>query len=111
MLIGIIGYTGFIGTNLIKSLSNEYSIIPLSLRSKDWKGGAHEAEILINLVGKAHDHKGTASEADYYYANVDLTKEIFREFLFSNAKLLIHVSSLAAVEEFESDKFLEEKDS
>jgi len=110
MHIGVIGYTGFIGTNLINSLSTNYSSIPLSLRSNDWQGGVHKTGILINLVGKAHDHKGTATEADYYYANVDLTKEIFREFLLSKAKLLIHVSSLAALEEFQSDKFLEEKD-
>ena len=110
MLIGVIGYTGFIGTNLINSLSSKFSVIPLSLRTKDWKDAFHEAEILINLIGKAHDHTGTATETDYYYANVDLTKEIFRQFLLSNAKLLIHVSSLAALEEFESDRFLDEND-
>lgn len=110
MKVGIIGYSGFIGNNLMNSLSTMHSITPISLRKMDWKENLHESDVFINLVGKAHDHKSIAKESDYYYANVYLAKEIFNEFIKSNAYLLIHVSSLAALEEFESDKYLAETD-
>lgn len=102
----ILGSSGFIGQNLIKRNPNSEGV---SLRDGNWKNQISDAEVIINLVGKAHDHKGTATEQDFRYANVDLAKEIFNEFLKSNAKLLIHISSIAAQEEFESSKPLKEE--
>lgn len=102
----ILGSSGFIGQNLIKRNPNSEGV---SLRDGNWKNQISDAEVIINLVGKAHDHKGTATEQDFRYANVDLAKEIFNEFLISNAKLLIHISSIAAQEEFESSKPLKEE--
>lgn len=102
----ILGSSGFIGQNLIKRNPNSEGV---SLRDGNWKNQISDAEVIINLVGKAHDHKGTATEQDFHYANVDLAKEIFNEFLKSNAKLLIHISSIAAQEEFESSKPLKEE--
>lgn len=102
----ILGSSGFIGQNLIKRNPNSEGV---SLRNGNWKNQISDAEVIINLVGKAHDHKGTATEQDFRYANVDLAKEIFNEFLKSNAKLLIHISSIAAQEEFESSKPLKEE--
>ena len=98
----IFGASGFIGQNLLKKLPNSFDVKAISLRNKSWKTTSKDSDIFINLVGKAHDHKGTATEADYFYANLDLAKEIFNEFIQSNAKLLIHISSLAAIEEFEA---------
>ena len=102
----ILGSSGFIGQNLMKRNPNSEGV---SLRDGNWKNQISDAEVIINLVGKAHDHKGTATEQDFRYANVDLAKEIFNEFLKSNAKLLIHISSIAAQEEFESSKPLKEE--
>ena len=102
----ILGSSGFIGQNLIKRNPNSEGV---SLRDGNWKNQISDAEVIINLVGKAHDHKGTATEQDFRYANVDLAKEIFNEFLKSNAKLLIQISSIAAQEEFESSKPLKEE--
>jgi nucleoside-diphosphate-sugar epimerase len=102
----ILGSSGFIGQNLIKRNPNSEGV---SLRDGNWKNQISDAEVIINLVGKAHDHKGTATEQDFHYANVDLAKEIFNEFLKSNAKLLIQISSIAAQEEFESSKPLKEE--
>lgn len=102
----ILGSSGFIGQNLIKRNPNSEGV---SLRNGNWKNQISDAEVIINLVGKAHNHKGTATEQDFRYANVDLAKEIFNEFLKSNAKLLIHISSIAAQEEFESSKPLKEE--
>lgn len=102
----VLGCTGFVGENLVASNSD---IRGLSLRRSDWKQNLGESGVIINLVGKAHDHKGIAKERDYYYANVDLLKDVYSEFIKSSASLLIHISSLAAVEEFESNDYLDEK--
>src|SRR5690606_10052015 len=89
--------------------NTEKVIWPISLRESNLKTVFKEPTV-INLVGKAHDHKGTASEEDYRYVNVELAKQVFDAFVESGAKLLIHVSSLAALEEFESTKPLTESD-
>lgn len=104
-MVLISGSSGFIGQQLINVLLGSEG---LSVREKNWFDKLIVGSVLINLVGKAHDHKGTATEQDYYYVNLELTKQIFNEFVRSEAKMMIHVSSLAALEEFESDKYLEE---
>ena len=111
MKIAVFGSSGFIGENLVESLQQLDEIQEVSLRNSAWKNSINEStEVFINLVGKAHDHKGEATEKDYSFANVDLTKQIFEIFQKSEAKLFIHISSLAALEEFESIKPLEETD-
>src|SRR5690606_4380484 len=99
MKVITIGVSGFIGQNLLKTLPSADGI---SLRTKGWQEQVSSASVIVNLVGKAHDHKGTATERDYYYANFGLAKEVFQVFIESSASLLIHISSLAALEEFES---------
>lgn len=99
MDIQVFGASGFIGKQLSATLSN---VSPISLRESQWKEKLSENGIWINLIGKAHDHEGTATEQDYYFANVKLAQQVFHAFLASTATLLIHVSSLAAIEEFES---------
>lgn len=106
-MIVISGASGFIGKNLLNKLENVKGV---SLRDNDWKEELSKASIIINLVGKAHDHRGIATEEDFTYVNVNLTQIIFTIFIKSSARLLIHVSSLAALEEFESIKPLEETD-
>src|SRR5690606_31068006 len=98
-MVIISGSNGFIGRNLVKSVPNSVGI---SLRNDDWRNSFRGASAIINLVGKAHDHLGTATKEDYYFANFELTKEVFQSFIDSDAELLIHISSIAAVEEFES---------
>lgn len=108
MNVGIVGSTGFIGQYLSAGLSKKFNIIEISLRNDDWKDKISKSEIIINLVGKAHDHKKTATEEDYYYTNLDLTKKLFREFEENESKLFIQMSSIAAIEEIESDMALDE---
>ena len=103
----ILGSSGFIGKNLLQKIPNAEGF---SLRDENWRSQISNAEVIVNLVGKAHDHKGTATEQDFRYANVELAKEIFNEFLKSNANLIIHISSIAALEEFESQNPLREED-
>lgn len=97
MKIVISGSSGFLGQNLLKSIPNSKGV---SLRENGWRKGAlQDSDIIINLVGKAHDHKKESNEKDFYYANFELTKQVFEAFADSSAGLLIHVSSIAAVEE------------
>lgn len=103
----ILGASGFIGQNLLQS--ND-STLALSLREPLWRAGLQDAEVIINLVGKAHDHDATATENDFYVANVDCAKLVFESFIASEAKLLIHISSIAALEEFEASVALKEND-
>lgn len=110
MKIILFGGSGFIGKNVMKKFPKN-SIVPISLRTDEWKNNLpSEAEVFINLIGKAHDHEGRASYANYYEANVELTKQIFSEFFKSKAQLLIHISSIAALEELESPYPLKEED-
>lgn len=97
--VSILGASGFLGQHLVREIDNAMGV---SLRNKTWIDDVSNSDIIINLVGKAHDHNGTATRNDFYFANVELTKNIFDEFLKSKARLLIHVSSIAAVEEYES---------
>lgn len=111
MQIVIFGSSGFIGSNLLQSLRLNADVQKVSLRKPLWENDIEDSSnIFINLIGKAHDHNGTATEDDYYFANVELAKQIFEVFKKSNAKLFIHISSLAALEEFKSTKPLKEDD-
>jgi nucleoside-diphosphate-sugar epimerase len=110
MKINVFGTTGFIGKNLINELQKDHQVLAVSLRNNNWKNELLNADAYVNLIGKAHDHNKTATEAEFYHVNVDLTKEIFNAFIESDSTLFIHVSSLAALEEFESTKPLNEVD-
>lgn len=106
--ITVFGSSGFVGQHLQKVFVGSNSI---NLRNENWQTSIpNDTQIFVNLVGKAHDHNGKATERDFYFANVELTKKIFNSFLASNAKLMIHISSIAALEEFESRKPLLETD-
>lgn len=109
MTVTIFGSSGFIGKNLTESLRDEFNVQEVSLRNPLWETEIDEtADIFINLIGKAHDHKGLASDEDYYLANIEIAQKIFSVFEKSSAKMLIHISSLAAIEEYESLVPLEE---
>lgn len=110
MKILLIGATGFIGRNLLKSFPAN-NVVPVNVREEGWqKIIPRDAKVFINLIGKAHDHKNKTTEKEYYKSNVEVTTQIFSEFLKLEASLFIHISSIAAVEEFESFKPLNEKD-
>ncbi|WP_286735607.1 MULTISPECIES: NAD-dependent epimerase/dehydratase family protein [Sphingobacterium] len=103
--VKVLGGTGMIGRNLLDSLKSEpnLNLSTLSLRDEKWKSDFDKNnDVIINLIGKAHDHNGLSNQSDYYQINVDLIKEIFTTFLASDSSLMIHISSIAAVEEFES---------
>jgi len=110
MNITVLGGSGFIGQNLCSFLESNHNVQQISLRQNGWKKELADSDIIINLVGKAHDHKGNATEQDFYYANEKLVIEIFESFIKSQSQLLIHISSIASLEEGGSEKQLLETD-
>ncbi len=107
MNVKVLGASGFVGKNLINYMPEATGI---SLRDPNWEMLIKNSEVIINLVGKAHDLSKKACEYEYRTVNVELTKDIYHAFLRSNAYLLIHISSIAAVEELESKRYLTEED-
>ena len=106
-MIALFGASGFLGTNLRAFLRVEHYSV--NIRNKFWQEQISlNTNIFINCIGKAHDHNGTATEHDFYFANYELVKVLFEEFLKSNAQIFIHISSIAAVEENERKEVLTE---
>jgi len=89
----IFGYSGFVGTNLTKFLSQFYTICFYHRYNKI----IINQDVVINLIGKAHDLKNVSTPSEYYQINTDLSKNIFDIFLASNAKVFIVLSSVKAV--------------
>lgn len=103
----LFGSNGFLGSHLQSKLEGE--VIGVNIRQQNWHVNIpDDANVFVNCIGKAHDHKGTATEKDYYFANYELVKVIFEQFLRSNAQIFIHISSIAAVEENERKEVLSE---
>lgn len=102
------GNNGFIGSHLSTKLKDPLQCEFVSMRNLSWVKDNILADCMINLVGKAHDFTGKATENDFFYANFELAKTAFDLFISSQAKVFIHISSLAAIEEVESAKSLAE---
>lgn len=98
MRIAITGASGFVGQHLAPYLAEEnHTIYPINLRAPHaWKG-MEQAECIIHLAGKAHDHAGTATEQEYMEVNLALTQKAFQAFRDSDTTYFIHFSSVAAV--------------
>lgn len=105
MRILITGYTGFVGSNLIKSLKKD-QLIGIDIIKNDsvlahylWQDidKINNIDCIIHLAGKAHDTKNTTEEKAYFDINVGLTIKIFEYFLQSNATKFIFFSSVKAV--------------
>ncbi len=102
------GINGFVGTNLVKSLKDSYTLYGVDI-IPDVQDGVTQiyswneicqipkADVVIHLAGKAHDTQNTTAEKDYFDINVGLTKQIFSQFLSSSAGKFIFFSSVKAV--------------
>lgn len=91
MKILITGVHGFVGSNLVKALSNEHLIYGLDIVSPikdgvrftfswdylDKPGEISEVDAIIHLAGKAHDTKNEAAADVYFKVNTELTKKIY----------------------------------
>lgn len=97
MKILITGVHGFVGSNLVKVLSNNHTIYGLDIISPTKEGvrytfswdyldkedGIPEVDAIIHLAGKAHDTKNQTVSDVYFKVNTGLTQKIFDYFLAS----------------------------
>jgi nucleoside-diphosphate-sugar epimerase len=112
MKIAITGASGFVATNLQDYLKSSHELQPMSVRyvlpptPSEGRGGEMLTKKLYNfdsqvaivhLAGKAHDLKKVTNPTDYYEANFELTKQLFDDFLTSEASVFIFMSTVKAV--------------
>jgi nucleoside-diphosphate-sugar epimerase len=93
MKINLFGSTGFVGKNITNYFKSKYDLNPiLNINNYD-----EQADVFINLIGKAHDLKKVVNPSDYYQSNTKLSQQVFDAFLLSNATVFITLSSVKAV--------------
>lgn len=101
--IYITGITGFVGQNLSLYLANEFDIHGISRKKKHGRltyemflKDDKSYDAVVHLAGKAHDLKKTSHDSEYYEVNFELTKRLYDQFLQSDAKKFIYISSVKA---------------
>ena len=110
MKILITGVHGFVGSNLVKSLSKEHTIYGLDIVAPvkdgvrftfswdylDKPDEIPDVDAIIHLAGKAHDTKNQTVSDVYFKVNTGLTQKIYDYFLKSKAKKFIFFSTAKA---------------
>jgi len=79
----------------IKGISRQQS--PLSLTYENYFNNKQEAVALVHLAGKAHDLKKTSNDSEYFEVNYELTNKLYDQFLASDARQFIYISSVKSV--------------
>ena len=103
--IFITGSTGFVGTNCLNFFKKDFSF---TLYNKNENKVITNEDVVLHFAGKAHDLKNAFNVKEYYEVNTDLTKNIFSNFLKSNAKVFIFLSSVKAVKDNDIQNLTEE---
>lgn len=91
--IFITGSGGFVGQNIIKYFDAIYDFYRFS---KNDEININQ-DVVLHFAGKAHDLKNISNAEEYYIVNTELTKRVVDNFLESDAKVLITLSSVKAV--------------
>lgn len=107
MKITIAGYTGFVGANLFKYLLNLNKHTLLSYKHNINNNNLQNTDVIINLIGKAHDLKEQINSEEYYFVNYEITKEIFDNFILSSATKFIFLSTIKVVTDY-SESIIDE---
>jgi nucleoside-diphosphate-sugar epimerase len=87
-----------VGTNLIQYFKESFNptIFPITRDMFLTNAYPKLDGTIIHLAGKAHDLKGTSSNDEYQFVNVELTKQLFHAFIESEANVFIFISSVKA---------------
>ncbi len=102
IVIALFGKSGFIGSNFYNHFIDLYQFEIIDLRKEyDFEAiRKKNIDVFLNFTGKAHDLKKISNPQEYYKINTDLSCEIYKCFLKSNAKTFITLSSVKAVADF-----------
>ncbi|MBD5216016.1 MAG: NAD-dependent epimerase/dehydratase family protein [Bacteroidales bacterium] len=106
----ITGIHGFVGSNLVGALKDQYEIYGLDIVAPEKEGVVRtfswedldnnrlpDVDAIIHLAGKAHDTKNKSAADVYFKINTDLTKKIFDYFTkHPSIKKFIFFSSVKA---------------
>lgn len=98
MKMHITGASGFVGYNLVAYLKDYEKNCLLICRKQLYSESIvlQKGDIFIHLAGKAHDLKKVSDPQEYYEVNFELTRKLYDNFLKSDAKKFIFVSSVKA---------------
>ena len=120
MNILITGIHGFVGSNLIKTLSSQHTIWGIDIVTPQKEGvektylwteldQINDIDVIIHLAGKAHDTKNKSAAQVYFDVNTGLTQKIYDWFNQSTASKFIFFSSVkAAADQVDGDILTEE---
>lgn len=122
MKLLITGIHGFVGSNLVSVLGNDFEIYGLDIiapvkegvsKTFSWEdldeGRIPQVDAIIHLAGKAHDTKNQSDAKIYFKINTELTKIIFDYFLKTNTRKFIFFSSVkAAADSVKGDMLTED---
>ena len=119
MNILITGIHGFVGSNLVAALKENYTICGLDILSLQKKGvvktytwndldNLPAIDTIIHLAGKAHDTKNKSDAQIYFDINTGLTQKIFDFFLQSTARQFFFFSSVKAAADSVEGEYLTE---
>ena len=99
----ITGINGFVGQNLMPYLAEDFEVVGISraktatcLHYENFFQEKIDYKAIIHLAGKAHDLKKTPNVTEYFEVNYELTKRLYDQFLQSDAKQFIYISSVKA---------------
>jgi nucleoside-diphosphate-sugar epimerase len=99
----VTGVNGFVGRNLRPYLIDDFDVRCISRKGKagelsytQFLGEVLSYDSIIHLAGKAHDLKKTSEDKEYYEVNFELTQRLYDQFLQSDAKTFIYISSVKA---------------